>query len=79
MASITAADTYITPEAYLISERSAKYKNEYIHGEALPMSGASNTHNVITMDIATELNIQSRGRKCEVYASTMRVLSGPPN
>ena len=71
------SEKYITPEEYLASERRAKYKNEYIHGEVLPMSGASSAHNLITMDIATELNIQSRGRRCEVYASTMRVRTSP--
>lgn len=77
MSSVTAADTYITPEAYLASERTAQYKNEYIHGEVLPMSGASSAHNLITVDIATKLNIQSRGQRCEVYASTMRVRTSP--
>lgn len=72
-----ASEKYITPEEYLASERRAQYKNEYIHGEVLPMSGASSAHNLITVDIATELNIQSRGRRCEVYASTMRVRTSP--
>ena len=30
MSSVAAADTYITPEAYLASERKAQFKNEYI-------------------------------------------------
>ena len=71
--SSAAADTYITPEAYLASERRAKYKSEYIHGEVLAMSGASRAHNLITVDITTELNIQLRRRGCEVYSGDMRV------
>ena len=73
MSSIAAADTYITPEAYLTSERRAKYKSEYIHGEVLAMSGASRAHNIITVDITTELNIQLRPRGCEIYSGDMRV------
>ena len=73
MSSVAAADTYITPEAYLASERRAKYKSEYIHGEVLAMSGASRAHNLITVDITTELNIQLRRRGCEVYSGDMRV------
>ena len=38
MSSI-AADTYITPEAYLALERKANFKSEYIHGDVLAMSG----------------------------------------
>ena len=67
----------ITPEAYLASERRAKYKSEYIHGEILAMSGASRAHNIITVDITTELNIQLRPRGCEVYSGDMRVRTTP--
>jgi Uma2 family endonuclease len=77
MSSVAAADTYITPEAYLASERRAKYKSEYIHGEVLAMSGASNAHNLITVEITTELNIQLRRRGCFVYAGDMRVRTSP--
>ena len=73
MSSVAAADTFITPEAYLASERRAKYKSEYIHGEVLAMSGASNAHNIITVEITTELNIQLRPRGCFVYSGDMRV------
>ncbi|MXZ00992.1 Uma2 family endonuclease [Candidatus Poribacteria bacterium] len=73
MSSIAAADTYVTPEEYLASERRGKYKSEYIHGEVLAMSGASNAHNIITVEITTELNIQLRPRGCFVYSGDMRV------
>ena len=76
MSSIAAADTYITPEAYLASERWAKYKSEYIHGEIFAMSGASLAHTLITLDIATELNIQLRRSKCKVITNDMRVRAG---
>ena len=70
MSSVAAADTYITPEAYLASERKAKVKSEYIHGEIFAMSGASLAHTLITLDIATELNIQLRGSPCKVITMT---------
>ena len=72
MASI-AAEKYITPEEYLSEERRAKIKSEYIYGEIFAMSGASNAHNLITLDIATELNLQLRGSGCLVYSNDMRV------
>ena len=73
MSSVAAADTYTTPEAYLALERKAKVKSEYIHGEVFAMSGASNAHNIITVEITTELNIQLRPRGCFVYSGDMRV------
>ena len=71
--SSLAAQTIFTPEEYLASERKATRKSEYLSGEILAMSGASNAHNLITLDIATELNIQLRRRGCLVYASDMRI------
>ncbi len=73
MSSVAATDTYITPEVYIALERRAKVKSEYIHGEILAMSGASRAHNLITVDVTTELNIQSRSHGCEVYSGDMRV------
>lgn len=77
MSSVAVADTYITPEEYIASERRAAFKSEYIHGEIFAMSGASRAHNLLTVDITTELNIQTRGRGCDVYANDMRVRTHP--
>lgn len=75
--SSLAVQTIFTPEEYLASERKATRKSEYLHGEIFAMSGASLAHTRITTDIATELNIQLRGRECEVISNDMRVKTGP--
>ena len=75
--SSLAAETLFTPEEYLVSERKATLKSEYLNGEILAMSGASNAHNLITLDIGTELNIQLRERECLVYTNDMRVRTSP--
>lgn len=72
-----AVEKYITPEEYLSAERRAEIKSEYIYGEMFAMSGASNAHNLITLDIATELNLQLRGSGCLVYSNDMRVKTKP--
>ena len=71
-----AAQTYFTPEEYIALERKAEYKSEYFNGHIIAMSGASRAHNRITLDISTELNLQLRGKDCEVFSSDMRVRSG---
>ena len=71
-----AAQTYFTPEEYIALERKAHFKSEYFDGHIIAMSGASRAHNRITLDISTELNIQLRGKDCEVFSSDMRVRSG---
>lgn len=72
MSSI-AARTYLTPEEYIAAERKATFKSEYLSGEIVAMSGASNEYNLITMNTATGLYNQVTERGCRVYASDMRV------
>lgn len=74
--SSLAAETLLTPEEYLTSERKATVKNEYLSGQIVAMSGASLAHTLITGDIATELNIQLRERDCKVITNDMRVKTG---
>ena len=67
------AQTYLTPTEYLDWERKAITKHEYLDGEIVAMSGASNAHNIITMNTSYQLYDQLLDRDCLVYASDMRV------
>ena len=71
------AQTYLTPEEYLAWERKQPFKNEYHNGQIVAMSGASRSHNRITVDIVTQLNNQLMERECEVFAGDMRVQTDP--
>lgn len=66
-------ETYITPEEYLALERQAETKSEYWNGQIYAMSGASEAHNLIAMNIAGELRNRLKKRSCKVYPSDMRV------
>jgi Uma2 family endonuclease len=72
MSSI-AARTYLTPEEYIALERKATLKSEYLSGEIVAMSGASNAHNLITMNVAARLYNQLTKRGYKVLLSNMRV------
>ncbi|MYA70781.1 Uma2 family endonuclease [Candidatus Poribacteria bacterium] len=72
MSTVT-AQTYLTPIEYLNWERKAVTKHEYLDGEIVAMSGASNAHNIITMNTSYQLYDQLLDRDCFVYASDMRV------
>lgn len=76
MSTLT-AQTHLTPEEYLAWERKQPFKNEYHNGQIVAMSGASRSHNRITLDTATQLNIQLMDSGCEVFASEMRVRTSP--
>ena len=71
--STLAAQTYLTPAEYIDVERKAVTKSEYLSGQIVAMSGASNAHNIITMNTANQLYNQLFDRDCLVYASDMRV------
>ena len=70
---VSQTTTYLTPEEYLALERKAEYKNEYINGEIVAITGASRIHNLITINIGSELRQQLKEAPCEVYSNDMRV------
>lgn len=63
----------ITPDKYLIMEREAEFKSEYRNGQIIAMPGASRQHNLISVNISSNLHLQLLDRGCEVYANDMRV------
>ncbi|HEX8189468.1 MAG TPA: Uma2 family endonuclease [Pyrinomonadaceae bacterium] len=65
--------TRVTPEEYLAAERSSETRSEYLDGGVHPMTGASVNHSRITLNIGAELNIQLRGRRCDVFAIDLKV------
>ena len=71
--SSAVAQTIYSPEEYLFLERKATTKNEYLNGEVIAMPRVNLAHNLITVDIATVLNVQSRGLNYQVFSSCMRV------
>ncbi len=71
-------EPYLTPDEYLSIERKAGYKSEYSDGEMYAMSGASREHNLTSLNFASELRAQLRGKPCETYTADMRVRISPP-
>ncbi len=76
MSTLT-AQTHLTSEEYLAWERKQPFKNEYYNGQIIAMSGASRSHNRITVDITIQLGNQLMNSECEVFASEMRVRTSP--
>ncbi len=71
--SSVAAQTYLTPQEYIIAERKATLKSEYLSGEIVAMSGASHEHNLITVNTVNGLYNQLADQGSRVFASDMRV------
>ena len=62
----------LTPQEYLSIERKAEIRSEYLDGEMFAMPGAQRGHNLIVVNLATELSTQLIDRPFEVYAADMR-------
>ncbi len=64
---------YISEQEYLEQEREATEKHEYFQGEIFAMSGASEEHNIISMNCSVVLGTKLKGKKCRPYGSDMRM------
>lgn len=62
-----------TMEEYLYLEDSIREKHEYHKGEIYLMSGARVDHNVIQLNMATDIKAKLRGGSCQVFTGDLRV------
>jgi Uma2 family endonuclease len=63
----------LSVEEYLALERRSEGKHEYLDGEVVAMTGASDRHNRIVWNLAGILYSQLRGRPCQAYVGDMRL------
>ncbi len=62
-----------TFEDYLVSEREAEVRHEYVDGQVFNMVGATAEHNIVVANITSTLVNQLKGRPCLVFANDMKV------
>lgn len=65
----------LTADEYLATERAASFKSEFIDGELIPMSGASEAHSLISGNLLVALAQRLKPRKFRIYPSDMKVRS----
>ncbi|MEI6069585.1 MAG: Uma2 family endonuclease [Methylococcaceae bacterium] len=66
----------ISEEDYLQGELLAETKHEYIGGQVHAMAGASENHNLLSVNIATELKTRLKGTPCRIFIADMKVKVG---
>ena len=69
----TQSHRLFTSEEYLAIERDTELKHEFYLGEIFAMGGATEPHNQITFNLATELGALLKNRECRAYVNDMRV------
>ena len=65
---------WISLEEYHEIERNSEIKYEYSNGRIYNMSGATNDHNRIEVNLILALGSHLRGNVCRVYPADMKVL-----
>jgi Uma2 family endonuclease len=63
----------LTVDDYLAGEDASDIRHEYIGGQVYAMTGASDRHGLITLNIATSLRPRVRGTGWQLFANDMKV------
>ncbi|MBK1718625.1 Uma2 family endonuclease [Thiocystis violacea] len=63
----------LSVDDYLATEDGADIRHEYIDGELYAMTGASDRHGLITLNLASYLRPLLRGTPCQLFANDMKV------
>ena len=71
------AESWISPDEYLTGELLSEIRHEYISGRVYAMAGASEEHNVISLNIAAAFREHLRGHRCRAFMNDMKVLPRP--
>lgn len=58
---------------YLQGELLADSKHQFIDGDVYAMAGASENHNLLSLNIASELKNQLKGTRCRTFMADMKV------
>lgn len=77
MPSALRAPRSISAEEYLLIERSAAVKSEWICGTIYNMAGASEVHITINFNLARLAGNQLRGSECRGFTNEMKVRTSP--
>lgn len=73
MVALPAEKTLIDVEEYLQGEELAELRHEFVDGMVYAMSGASERHNRIALNVAFHLRSAARGTACGVFISDMKL------
>ena len=70
---IQTSSKYYTLEEYLELEEKSEVKNEYIHGEIIPMSGGTTNHNEIAGNFYLHFKLKMRNQNYKIYMGDVKL------
>ena len=65
-----------TPEEYLMIERAASTKSEYMDGQIFAMAGATRGHDAIAVNLLVALEMRLDGKRCMAHSNDVRISVG---
>lgn len=65
--------TRLSVEDYLEMELTSPIKHEFVAGEIFAMTGSSDSHNIISLNLAFILRENLRGKPCRVFMSDLKL------
>jgi Uma2 family endonuclease len=74
--NLNPAHKRLSEEDYLQGEPLAETKHEYIDGEVHAVADASENHNLLSVNMASELRNQLKGTPCRTFMADMKVKVG---
>jgi Uma2 family endonuclease len=63
----------MTPEAYLAYEQDQPVRHELVDGYLYAMTGGSDRHEEIALNLASALRVHLRGGSCRVYKGDLKI------
>ncbi|NJS13068.1 MAG: Uma2 family endonuclease, partial [Microcoleus sp. CSU_2_2] len=73
MIAVRDDDRYFTPEEYFIWEEKQLERHELIDGRVYAMTGGTQNHSAIKLNIGSLIKAHLRGSKCSVFNSDLKV------
>lgn len=70
---IQTSSKYYTPEEYIELEEKSELKNEYIHGEIIPMTGGTTNHNEIAGNFYLHFKLKMRNQNYKIYMGDVKL------
>lgn len=67
------AEYKISEADYLEGESIAETKHEFLDGEIYAMAGASENHNLLALNMASELRARLKGTPCRTFMADMKI------
>ncbi len=67
----------MTPDEYLDWERDRPEKSEYVDGQVYAMSGSTDAHATVALNLAAMLRSHLRGSPCRAFVADMKVKVSP--